>query len=145
MVCAKDLIAQLKLAPHPEGGWYRETWRADATQGERASATLIYFLLEADQLSHWHTVDAAELWLWHSGDPLQLSTSMRDSAEVDRSILGPDLLGGHVAQQVVYAGDWQAARVMPGDHGFALVSCVVSPGFEFEGFTLAPPAWRPEA
>ena len=145
MLTANRLIAQLDLVEHPEGGWYRETWRADAAPGERASATLIHFLLEASQSSHWHTVDAAEIWLWHAGNPLELATSEADSGVVEKVILGPDLLDGHVAQHVIPPCDWQAARPLPGPCDFTLVSCVVSPGFEFAGFTLAPPGWRPDA
>ncbi|GGD45086.1 cupin [Erythrobacter arachoides] len=142
---AARLIAQLGLIEHPEGGWYRETWRADAAPGERASATLIHFLLEAGQHSHWHRVDAAELWLWHAGNPIEIATSEPDSGDVERLILGPEILQGHAMQAVIHPGDWQSARPMAGSHDFTLMSCVVSPGFEFEGFTLAPPEWRPDA
>jgi uncharacterized protein len=128
------LIAALNLVPHPEGGWYRETWRAPAPPGERASATAILFLLKAGERSHWHRVDAAELWLWHAGDPLRLETPERTIR------LGPNVLAGEVPQARIEAGDWQAATA---DCGWALVSCVVSPGFDFQGFELAPPGWAP--
>ncbi len=144
MARASELIAQLQLEPHPEGGWFRETWRAPAGEGERASATLIHFLLEHHQSSHWHTVDAAEIWLWHAGNPLELALSRPGSGTVATVTLGPDLTGGHAAQHVIAPGDWQAARPLDGPHDFVLVSCVVSPGFEFSGFTLAPPGWSPE-
>ena len=144
MTCARDLVAKLGLEPHPEGGWYRETWRADAQTGERASATLIYFLLETGQRSHWHRVDAAEIWLWHAGNPLELSLSAGEDGPVTSRVLGPDLLSGHAAQHVIPAGEWQAAHPLEGPHDFTLVSCVVSPGFEFDGFTLAPPGWSPD-
>lgn len=144
MTCAKDLIETLELQRHPEGGWFRETWRAPAAPGERARATLIYFLLETGQNSHWHQVDAAEIWLWHSGNPIELKVSEPDSGEVESVVLGPDLTQGHVAQHVIHPHDWQAAKPLSGNHDFALVSCVVTPGFEFEGFTLAPPEWRPD-
>ena len=143
MSAARDLIAKLGLSPHPEGGWYRETWRAAARDGERASATAIYFLLESGQRSHWHRVDAAEIWLWHAGDPLCLSLAGGDRSPVRNVRLGPDIAGGDAGQHVVVPDEWQAAETLAGDHGFALVSCVVSPGFEFAGFTLAPPGWRP--
>lgn len=145
MATARDLITRLELEEHPEGGWFRETWRADAPAGERASATLIHLLLESGQHSHWHRVDAAEIWLWHAGNPLELSTSEPDTGEVERVVLGPDLLAGHASQHVVHPGDWQTARPQAGPHDFTLASCVVSPGFEYAGFTLAPPAWRPDA
>lgn len=144
MTSAAELIARLDLAEHPEGGWFRESWRADAAPGERASATLIHFLLESGQHSHWHKVDAAEIWLWHAGNPLELATSIPDSGEVEKLVLGPDVLGGHVLQHVIHPGDWQAAKPLANGHDYTLVSCVVSPGFEFEGFTLAPPEWMPE-
>lgn len=142
---ASDVIARLQLEPHPEGGWYRETWRADAAEGERASATAIHFLLESGQKSHWHTVDAAEIWLWHAGNPLLLSTSDPMDPDIESIRLGPDLLEGQIVQHVIEPGDWQAAEPLPGAFDFTLVSCIVSPGFEFEGFTLAPPEWRPDA
>jgi len=137
---AREIIARLKLAPHPEGGWFRETWRADAASGERASATAIYFLLEAHQRSHWHRVDAAELWLWHAGHPIALSTSVDASAPVRRIVLGGDVIAGEAPQALIPAGHWQAAEPIG---GWTLVSCIVSPGFEFAGFELAPPDWCP--
>lgn len=136
---AGAIIEKLGLSPHPEGGWYRETWRAEAWPGTRASATAIHFLLEAHQRSHWHRVDAAELWLWHAGDPLMLAIS-RDAGPVQRIVLGPDVLAGQQPQTLVPAGHWQAAEPLG---GWALVSCVVSPGFEFAGFELAAEGWVP--
>ena len=141
----RQMIETLSLAPHPEGGWYRELWRAPSQEGERASATSIHFLLEAHQHSHWHRVDAAEIWLWHAGDPLLLSVAGSDSGPVEDIRLGPDVLAGDWPQHVIAPGEWQAATPLPGHAGFTLVSCVVSPAFEFEGFTLAPPGWRPGA
>ncbi len=140
---AEHLIAKLDLQPHPEGGWYRETWRAKAAEGERASGTLIHFLLERHQSSHWHQVDAAEIWLWHAGNPLKLELSTPGSGDVRTVLLGPDVGTNHMAQHVIAPGEWQAARPLDGDHDFVLVSCVVSPGFQFSGFTLAPPGWKP--
>jgi uncharacterized protein len=132
---AKAIIAKLGLQPHPEGGWYRETWKGPLVQG-RASGTAILFLLMAGERSHWHRVDADEIWLWHAGGPLILSMGM-ESAEDLR--LGPDVLGAEMVQAVVPAGWWQAARPL-GE--WALVSCTVSPGFRFEGFEMAPPEWE---
>ncbi len=137
---ATTLIATLGLAPHPEGGWYRETWRADEVAGERASASAILFLLEAGQRSHWHMVDAAELWFWHSGAPLALLRAASDAGPVESITLGPDVTVGQTLQGVIPTGHWQAAEAR---EGWTLVSCVVSPGFRFSGFALAPPAWQP--
>ena len=140
MTEAQSLIRALDLRPHPEGGWYRETWRADAPQGERAAATAILFLLKQGQSSHWHKVDAAELWLFHAGSPLILRTAARDTGPIRETRLGADVLGGEQPQWRVEPGEWQAAEA---DQGWALVSCIVSPAFEFAGFTLAPPGWAP--
>ena len=140
MTDAASLIAALGLAPHPEGGWYRETWRAEAAPGERGAATAIYFLLEAGQRSHWHRVDATELWLFHAGSALRLETAPSDAGPATATRLGPDLLRGEVPQLRIPPGHWQAATA---DRGWALVSCVVAPAFDFAGFELAPPDWAP--
>jgi predicted cupin superfamily sugar epimerase len=103
---------------------------------------LIHFLLEAHQRSHWHKVDAEELWLWHAGDPLVLSLAPGDAGPVSQVILGPDLLAGQQLQALVTKGHWQATQPIA---GWGLVSCVVSPGFDFAGFTLAPEGWAPGA
>ena len=137
---AKALIETLGLAPHPEGGWYRETWRAEAAPGERAAATAILFLLEAGQRSHWHKVDATELWLFHAGSALKLKTAATDAGPVRTARLGGDVLAGEHPQLRVEPREWQSAEA---ERGWALVSCIVSPGFEFAGFTLAPPGWAP--
>ena len=137
---AEALIHALALAPHPEGGWYRETWRADAPPGERASATAILFLLEEGRRSHWHKVDATELWLFHAGSPIRIDTAASDAGPVRTARLGGDVLAGEQPQFRVSPGEWQSAEA---DRGWALVSCIVSPGFEFDGFTLAPPGWSP--
>lgn len=145
MRTAKTLIEELRLSPHPEGGWFRETWRTPAEDGERSLASTIYFLLESHQQSHWHKVDAAEVWLWHAGDPLMLSVSVSPRGPVREVRLGPDVIAGDRPHYVVGAHEWQAAAPLPGKEGYTLVSCVVSPGFKFSGFTLAPPNWRPGA
>ena len=137
---AQAIIDRLGLLPHPEGGWYRETWRAEAGEGERASATAIYFLLEAGQRSHWHRVDAAELWLWHAGSPLVVSTAAEDAGPVADIRLGPDIIAGEAPQHLIPPGHWQATEA---SYGWALVSCIVSPAFEFAGFELAEPNWSP--
>lgn len=141
----RDLIAKLGLERHPEGGWYAETWRGEVGQDGRATGTAIHFLLEAGQRSHWHTVDAAEIWLWHAGDPLLLGTATSDNVPVTEITLGPNALSGQSVQHVIQPGVWQAASVSDGPAGYALVSCVVAPGFEFSGFRLAPDGWAPGA
>ena len=143
MRAAKALIEELRLSPHPEGGWFRETWRAPAVEGARAAATAIYFLLESPQRSHWHKVDATEIWLWQAGDPLLLSLSSGDAGPVREVKLGADVIAGDAPQVIVQPDEWQAATPLPGREGYSLVSCIVSPAFEFAGFTLAAPDWHP--
>jgi predicted cupin superfamily sugar epimerase len=137
---ARAIIDRLALAPHPEGGWYRETWRADAAPGERAGGTAILFLLDRGERSHWHKVDAAEHWFWHAGAPLTLSIAPDDNGPVSAIALGGNVLAGEQAQGLVPPYHWQAAEVV---EGWALVSCVVVPAFDFAGFTLAAPGWAP--
>ena len=135
------LIEALHLQPHPEGGYYAETWRADAAPGQRASGSAIYYLLRAGERSAWHRVDAAELWHYYAGDPLELSMAAGHGAEpAHRFVLGPDVAAGQAPQLVVPAGDWQSA-VSLGD--WTLVGCTVSPAFRFDGFELARPGWQP--
>lgn len=140
---ARDLIRLLELAPHPEGGWYRETWRAPlpegAPQGQRGAGTAIYYLLGAGDVSHWHRVDAAELWHWYAGAPLSLTTSS-DRHDAAAVLLGPELIAGQRPQHVVPAGCWQTALSLG---AWTLAGCTVSPAFEFAGFEMAPPGWRP--
>lgn len=139
---AAAMIAALQLEPHPEGGWYRETWRAEATlSGGRAAATSILFLLEAGQRSHWHRVDAGEMWLFQAGAPLSLSLAAAGGAAAETVTLGPDPLSGQTPQHLVPPGAWQSAQGAA--DGWTLVACVVAPGFEFAGFELAPPGWAP--
>ena len=133
---ADDIITQLKLAPHPEGGFYRQTWQAENVG--RAVGTCIYFLLKAGERSHWHTVDATEIWLYHAGAPLILSLAEIDKGPATEHTLGPDVLNNQAPQIIVPEGHWQAAR-STGD--YTLVSCTVSPGFDFAGFHLAPPGF----
>lgn len=143
MGTAQDIIERLDLQPHPEGGWFRETWRAPSPAGERGSATAIHFLLERGQKSHWHRVDAAEIWLWHAGDPLELWLAEGDDIRPHCVTLGPDVLAGQQAQHVIPAQQWQAARPSEAVEGYTLVSCIVSPAFEFSGFVLAEEGWVP--
>ena len=132
---AAEIIAALGLERHPEGGWYRETFRDEAAGG-RAHSTLIYFLLEAGQRSHWHRVDSAEVWHWYAGAPLELHLAD------ETLILGNDLAAGQRPQGVVPPGAWQSARSL-GE--WTLVGCTVAPGFGFAHFELAPPGWEPTA
>ncbi len=135
---AEAIIRTLGLAPHPEGGWYGETFRDSAVdQNGRPRCTAIYFLLEAHQTSAWHKVDATEIWLWHAGAPLRLSIAAELGGPVEDATLGPDLAAGQRPQGVVPAHAWQSARSLG---AWTLVSCVVAPGFSFDGFELAPDA-----
>ncbi len=138
---ARRLIETLGLAPHPEGGFYRETFR-DARQiaPGRAASTAIYFLLEAGPGSAWHRIDATEIWLFHAGAPLLLSLCA-DGRTAASQRLGSDFLAGERPQGVVPAHCWQAARTLG---AWTLVSCVVAPGFDFANFELAPPDFSPQ-
>ncbi|WP_170607661.1 cupin domain-containing protein [Ruegeria arenilitoris] len=130
---AQEIIERLNLQRHPEGGWFSETWRAD--NPGRATGTCIYFLLQAGERSHWHKVDATEIWLFHVGAPLILSISETGQGPAHDHVLTPDLDQGF-PQLIVPKGHWQAAR---STGKYTLVSCAVSPGFEFGGFELAKP------
>ncbi|WP_298835578.1 cupin domain-containing protein [uncultured Roseobacter sp.] len=132
---AQEIIARLGLEPHPEGGHYRQTWVAE--NAGRPTGTCIFFLLAAGETSHWHRVDATEIWLWHAGAPLVLSMSDTDAGPATDHMLGPDLTTS-LPQIIVPENHWQAARTT-GD--YTLVSCTVSPGFQFDGFTLADPGF----
>lgn len=138
-----DLAELLDLEPHPEGGWYRQTWRSTVSlappgyDGERATATAIYFLLNPGEASRWHRVASDELWLWHAGGPLTLTLGGAGEAPGDPvdQVLGPSVATGERPQLVVPGGTWQAAA--PARTEAVLVTCVVSPGFEFADFELA--------
>lgn len=132
---SQDIIAMLGLARHPEGGWFRETWRGQAGPDGRAVGTAIYFLLAEGEASHWHRVDATEIWLFHAGAPLALRVAPSAAGPVDVTTLGTDLAAGARPQAIVPAGAWQAARTAG---AWSLMSCTVSPGFSFDGFELAP-------
>lgn len=130
---ADEIIAHLNLAPHPEGGHYRQTWVADGHG--RPCGTCIYFLLAEGERSHWHRVDATEIWHFYAGAPLILSMSATDAGPKTDHVLGADLGAGQMPQLIVPAHHWQSA-VSTG--AFTLVGCTVSPGFQFDGFELAP-------
>jgi predicted cupin superfamily sugar epimerase len=136
---ADRVVEALGLQPHPEGGFFRETWRDMPADGSRGAGTAILFLLTVDQFSHWHRVDATELWIWQAGAPLVLSVSP-NSHDASAHVLGPNLSAGQSLQHVVPAGQWQAATSLG---AWTLVTCTVSPAFEFHRFELAPPDWRP--
>lgn len=133
-----EIIAQLGLKPHPEGGHYRETFRA--ADGPRGASTAIYSLLKAGERSHWHRVsDADEIWHHYAGAPLELSLS-EDGRTVRRLRLGTDFALGEAPQAIVPRGVWQAARSLG---AWTLIGATVAPGFLFEKFELAPPGWEP--
>ena len=133
---AQDIIRHLDLVPHPEGGHYRQTWIADGAG--RPVGTCIYFLLGAGERSHWHKVDATEIWHHYAGAPLVLSLASDETGPAVDHFLGPDLFAGQTPQVIVPPHHWQAAR-STGD--WTLVGCTVSPAFQFDGFTLAPPGF----
>ena len=139
---ANEIIATLGLSPHPEGGHFRETFRdLTVVDGGRAASTAIYFLLQAGEISRWHTVDAVEVWHWYAGAPLQLAVAPDAATPPTHFTLGPELLAGNRPQHVVPGHHWQQARSLG---AWTLVGCTVAPGFEFSGFTMAPAGWSPE-
>lgn len=136
---ADEVIARLGLKPHPEGGHYRETFRdARTVDGSRAASTAIYFLLARGERSHWHRIDAVEVWHYYAGAALNLQIADDSGRRTLR--LGPDVSTGELPQAIVPAHAWQAAT-SSGD--WTLVGCTVAPGFEFANFELAPPDWSP--
>ncbi len=137
-----EIVQVLGLQPHPEGGMYAETWHAPvdpSTPDARPTGTAIYFLLGAGERSHWHRVDATEIWHHYAGATLQLQIST-DGRSITTHELGADLASGQRPQTIVPPGAWQAARSLG---AWTLVGCTVSPGFEFAGFELAPTGWEP--
>lgn len=141
---AEEVIERLGLVPHPEGGHYREIFRDPSAGGGRGAVTSIFYLLKPGERSHWHRVDAAEIWYHHAGGALELALSA-DGADMHTHHLGADLAVGHVPQAVVPAGWWQAARPLdPGPGGWVLVGCAVAPAFDFAGFEMAPADWAPK-
>ena len=135
----KEIIRELGMERHPEGGWYVQTFR-DVEGGARGHSTAIYYLLEEGERSHWHRVhDAAEVWHYYAGAPLSLHRSA-DGVTSETLTLGPDLRLGERPQIIIPANWWQAAETL--GH-FTLVGCTVAPGFEFSSFEMAPPGWKP--
>ena len=136
---AADIIARLELKPHPEGGYYRETFRDTRLDAHgRSLSTAIYFLLARGERAHWHRIDAVEIWHYYAGSALSLQIA--DDGDERGVRLGPDLAAGDVPQAVVPAHAWQAAE-STGD--WTLVGCTVAPGFDFAKFELAPKGWGP--
>ena len=129
---ADEIIRTLNLQPHPEGGWFRETYRD-------AASTAIYYLLKAGERSHWHRIASSEIWHWYAGAPLELR--MADGASRQTQILGPAVAQGQRPQAVVPPRAWQAARSL-GE--FTLAGCTVAPPFDFATFEMAPPGWAPD-
>ncbi|KJC51653.1 cupin [Bradyrhizobium sp. LTSP885] len=138
---AAEIIARLELKPHPEGGHYRETFRDKSCDANgRARSTAIYFLLACGERSHWHRIDAVEVWHFYAGAPLTLRIADDDGQW--KFILGADIAAGELPQAVVPADTWQSAE-STGD--WTLVGCTVAPGFEFANFELAPKGWEPSS
>jgi len=135
---ARQIICRLKLEPHPEGGHYRETFRDGEVHGDRAHSTAIYFLLAEGEVSHWHRLDAVEIWHWYMGAAMELL--VESPSGIGRNVMGPGLHHGEHLQVVVPKNAWQSARSL-GD--WTLVGCTVAPGFDFTKFELAPPGWSP--
>jgi predicted cupin superfamily sugar epimerase len=141
MPSAAEVIQLLDLKPHPEGGHYRQTFRdSRMVDGARAASTAIYFLLARGERSHWHKVDAVEVWHYHAGAPLKLEIAADAKGPIERVTLGADLAAGERPQAIVPAHAWQAAQSL-GE--WTLVGCTVAPGFEFSTFELAPKGWAP--
>jgi predicted cupin superfamily sugar epimerase len=137
---AAAVIRLLDLKPHPEGGHFREMFRDERqVDGEHAASTAIYFLLARGERSHWHRIDAVEMWHWYAGAPLELEIAQNER-RIERATLGNDLASGQRPQAVVPAYAWQAAQSL-GD--WTLCGCTVAPGFDFSGFELAPQGWSP--
>lgn len=138
MQSAQEIIERLGLQPHPEGGHFRETFRDPQQKGGRSVSTAIYFLLAQGERSHWHRIDAAEIWHFYAGAPLELS--MADNGKNECVRLGANFAIGECPQAVVPAFAWQSAVSLG---AWTLAGCTVAPGFEFAGFELAPEGWFP--
>ena len=142
---ADQVIRLLSLSPHPEGGYYVETHRDTPGAGGRGCGTAIYFLLRANQRSHWHRLDAVEIFHFYAGQPLEIRTWLPGAA-IERVVLGPHVARGQKPQVIIPKGVWQTARPLSTDPSaldYSLVGCTVTPAFEFSGFELAAPNWEP--
>ena len=138
METADSIIGKLELKPHREGGYYREMFR-DEVPGGRARSTAILYLLKAGEVSRWHRVDAVEIWHWHGGAPLEISQSDGNGVQ-SCQILGGDVMADQMPQIIIPEQIWQTARSLG---QWTLVGCTVAPGFEFDGFEMAPSGWQP--
>jgi uncharacterized protein len=136
---ADEVIRLLDLKPHPEGGYFRETFRDPQMQNGRSRSTAIYYLLKAGEASRWHRIDAVEIWHWYAGAPLELK--LHDGSGLRSFVLGSALTEGQVPQAVVPVRCWQSAKSLG---SYSLTGCTVAPGFEFAGFELAPLGWEPD-
>jgi predicted cupin superfamily sugar epimerase len=134
------LIEALGLEPHPEGGWFRQTWAEPAPAGQRPASTAIYYLLRSGETSRWHRVDATEVWHHYAGAPLELRLTAGEAGPVETHRLGANVADGDRPQLVVAAGQWQTARSLG---AWTLAGCTVAPGFTFDGFELARDGWQP--
>lgn len=135
----RKIVEVLNMQPHPEGGYYVETWRDTEGVDGRAHSSAIYYLLAAGDFSHWHRVDAAEIFHYYAGAPLSITLSP-DGHEAEAFRLGPNIKAGERPQLVIPKGVWQTSTSLG---AWTLVGCTVSPAFEFSGFEMAPPDWRP--
>ena len=139
---AGEVIAELGMQPHPEGGHFVEIFRDRPSTGERGAVTSIYFLLKSGEISRWHRVDAVEIWNWYAGAPLKVAIAELEGVPPKEHLLGSNVLAGARPQLVVPANAWQSARSL-GE--WTLVGCTVAPAFEYSGFELAPEGWEPES
>lgn len=137
---AQEVISRLQLAPHPEGGHFRETWRDPQCVDGRSVGTAIFFLLKSGEVSRWHRVDASEIWHFYAGAPLELQMAEKEAMPIKKLTLGTGISSGQSPQIVIPAGYWQSAK---SNGEWTLVGCTVSPGFEFAGFELADHGWQP--
>lgn len=136
---AKEIITRLRMEPHPEGGWWAQSYREPDPAGGRPLSTAIYYLLDVGETSSWHRLDGVEIWHWYAGAPLVLTMSA-NGHDAAAFRLGPDVLGGEQPQLVVPAGHWQTATSLG---AWTLAGCTMAPGYHEAGFELAPPDWRP--
>jgi len=136
---AAEIVRLLGLEPHPEGGWFRETFRDSPHGGGRAHSTAIYYLIEGGPPGLWHRVDSAEVWHWYAGAPLLLTISPDETARTE-ALLGSDLSAGARPQVVIPPRHWQSAQSLG---AWTLVGCTVAPGFDFAQFEMKPEGWEP--
>lgn len=137
---AEAIITKLNLIKHPEGGFYKETYRCEQpvvlnNKKERSTGTAIYYLLKDIEKSHFHKIGSDELWLFHQGEPLEIFM-ITDDGQLETKTLGNRFELGEEPQFVIKANIWFAAKVKS-EKGFSLVSCIVTPGFDFSDFELA--------